>query len=229
MTIESDTPIEFAREQNRPLLSGRLWLGEFVFHRAALLELNELVTKAKDEEIDANKVIQYISPGGREPMGGSSVTAFGLGHEIDQILRMIEDSNLAGFARKKELPLVQRVSQAYEDILNAAGMPDPHIARRNEAGRLEHLPFQKILETQTNDPIKSYTEAVDKLYGYFENLFDPKAVIEYCQRRIDSTQRYLDGGMNVRINKPLTPPEIESQTKLIEGLKQAVERNRQRK
>lgn len=207
-----DEQLSKYRQANERLLNNRFFLGDFLISRTGLLELRQLIAKSKAGEIEVNEVLNYIDPGIRTPMPHSS-TLFGLGYQLDQEVRTVEDMNLAGFTRATEIELVHKVAEAREDILKAVSGSGPHLA---------------IADHDREDPVEVYFGAVNKLFDYFENLFEPAAVIRRCESQIADIEKYLAGGMNVRRNQPLTKSEIALQNLRRLSYQQAIERNKAR-
>lgn len=212
---------------NSEPLKGKIFIGDFIFHRASLYEFELLLAEAQAGLRDGAEVIAFIDPWSRTPLSDST-TLFGLGHQIDQNLRLISDMGLTGSDREAQIELFRQVAVARENILRALGEKDPHIWGRNRlTGELEHLEFaEKYLGDE--DVVDGYRLAVTALFDHFENLFGPADVIARCEMCIKRIEKYLAGGMNIRINQPLTDGEIEMQNRLLLGYQAAVERSKAR-
>lgn len=219
--------IDNIRKQNSSLLQSRVVSWEQIFERSALLELQEMAQAAQSGEILANEVVAFINPGSRYSPPGST-TAFGLGYIFDQGLRLAEDT-IAGVDKKQLLPMYQNLWQSFETILNAVGLPDPHILKRNVQGDMEHLPFPITLDVSERDLVDEHIGAAGRILDYFENLFEPADVIAYCQRRLERVEAYVNGGINVRTLKPLSEEEIGREQRRANGFREAIERNQSRK
>lgn len=224
-TLPSESDLQMARHVNSERLNTRVFIEETIFNRAVLDDLRGMVKDAQAGKRPANDVIQFIDPRSRL-QDSTSVSPFGLGWTLDQGIKMLE--GLEGYDHRKVIPLGQETYKAFENILAAVGLPDPHIARRNEeTGRLEHLPFPPYIGDKS-DLIETYILKVNRFFDYFENLFDSGDVIKYCQGRMERIQQYLNGGVDRRTGEPLDKNEIMVANKRIKGFQEAIERNKKR-
>lgn len=195
-----------------------------VFNRAALVEFKTMVQAAQSGQILANDVIEYINPRNRRSPP-FSVTAFGLGYVLDQGLRPME--KLAGYNRQIAIVYERSVHQAYDDILNASGLADTHILKKNSSGVLEPIPYTKAFGNK--DVIQRYISSFNQCLDYFETLFSPDDVITSCQRNITRCNSFISLEINPRTGKPISSEEKNRERLRIEGYQQAITRNLARK
>lgn len=211
------------QEQNKERLTGRLFPSEMIFHRGGLAVFIELVDGAKNGEITANEVIDFIDPNKRL-RSPDPVSGYGLGYFISQDLRSLD--GLAGFNKQRAEELHRQVYSAYENILRGLNLPDPSIRRRNESGEMENVPFTQLLgEGDQEDLIGRYYQEATNLFNYYEGLFSPADIVDYCTRRKEMLENYLSGGVNPRNNQPISEQEKTNEETRIKGLEDAIKRN----
>lgn len=212
---------------NGELLKGKIFIGDFIFNRAGFYEFELILAGARAGVRDGADVLAFIDPWSRQPLPDST-TLFGLGYQIDQQLRMIGDMNLAGDDRRTRVELFRQVAIARENILRALREKDSHIwIRDGITGQLVHPDFAEDFPDGT-DVIEDFRHSIIALFDYFENLFGPMEIIERCQMKIGLIEKYLAGGMNIRIDQPLADEEILMQQRLILGYSGAIERSKAR-